>query len=345
MSGKSDRLVAQAKKYREPFTATLTASDAMERLASLLEDINALLPLVENKLAAHWTMGGKERFEIVEYYLVGAVTCLEWHARARLKDALTCNPESVSPEDLSSNLAKQTIVDAVKNQIPIQDLIAASLSVSNLETYLSTFERVARSVSVQFSLKNWLAEKVESPVERFPNQTRFKHLEHVFNFRNQLVHEIRYEQVGAWRLRSSHEIKEIIFYVQTALETIQEVERQICHQAPPLFPKSGLSGLYITEREQLHSVITQMENDIRQSIQKQLRTPSESVDLSDEDDSTNVKAWDVETEKWNEFILSESRFLEWVDFLYGNNFVMSDFLIVRLQNLRYEYLKTLQSII
>lgn len=88
-----------------------------------------------------------------------------------------------------------------------------------------------------------------------------------------------------------------------------------------------------------------MENDIRQSIQKQLRTPSESVDLSDEDDSTNVKAWDVETEKWNEFILSESRFLEWVDFLYGNNFVMSDFLIVRLQNLRYEYLKTLQSII
>ena len=90
-----------AKDYSREGAHTLTAYAAIFRVQALLEDAETLRKALANVRDSE---GPFKWFglDVISYYTVGFVTCLEWHARARLVDLFNHMPEEIKPEDFGA---------------------------------------------------------------------------------------------------------------------------------------------------------------------------------------------------------------------------------------------------
>src|SRR5262245_40537256 len=90
-----------ANRYAKTACSTLDAFTALWRLDVLLEDLQEMRALLKTEEAI---VDRKRRpwfgFEIISYYAIGFVTCLEWHARSRLVDLFAFRPSSIRSDDL-----------------------------------------------------------------------------------------------------------------------------------------------------------------------------------------------------------------------------------------------------
>ena len=86
--------ISLAGFHRNTIFPTFNAYIALRRAEDLLEDVEHLA-LVYSAAEETADRGRISGFAITDYYVVGYVTCLEWHARSRLVDLLTCMPQLI----------------------------------------------------------------------------------------------------------------------------------------------------------------------------------------------------------------------------------------------------------
>jgi len=86
--------------------------------------------------------------EIVSFYPVGFVTCLEWHARARLADLLTFKPEAIEEEDLRKDVGLETICRLVAQKVSIPHFVAVTRNFSTADSYIGAIGRVFRALGL-----------------------------------------------------------------------------------------------------------------------------------------------------------------------------------------------------
>ncbi len=149
-------LVEFASRYaRSPFQ-TLTASAALWRAEELAYDARALLELREAGERKDVRFGNRAgTYEIISYYAVGLVTCLEWHARSRLVDLMMFQPGSIETSDVK-NIASLAISQMVSEGATIPHLLGAATRVSELTEYLDIFVRIFRNLDIRVDLEKQL---------------------------------------------------------------------------------------------------------------------------------------------------------------------------------------------
>jgi hypothetical protein len=89
-----------AMRYGSPTGLYLNAWTALTRLDELIEDARTLKAHLDTVMPEEARWHPWVGAEVVSYYAVGFVTCLEWHARSRLVDLLTFRPALAKSDDL-----------------------------------------------------------------------------------------------------------------------------------------------------------------------------------------------------------------------------------------------------
>src|SRR5438034_4227198 len=129
-------LVDFASRYAGKRFKTLNAASAIWRAEDLVHDAECLAEL-KLKVETSKIPFGKVRstYEIINYYIVGYVTCLEWHARSRLVDIMLFRPSCIQPSDVKS-IATLALSQMVAEGITVPHLLGAASNVSHISEYL-----------------------------------------------------------------------------------------------------------------------------------------------------------------------------------------------------------------
>jgi hypothetical protein len=139
---KTHHLVRFASRYASTRFKTLNAASALRRADSLVDDAASILELKNVSQTKEIPFGSRHRtYEIVSYFAVGLVTCLEWHARSRLVDIMMFRPSSIQTTDLK-NIATLALSQMVTEGATIPHLLGAAANVSRIHEYLLIFRRV-----------------------------------------------------------------------------------------------------------------------------------------------------------------------------------------------------------
>jgi hypothetical protein len=264
-------LVEFASRYaRSPFQ-TLTASAAHWRAEQLAYDARALLELREageRKDVPFGNRGGT--YEIISYYAVGLVTCLEWHARSRLVDLMMFQPSSIETSDVK-NIASLAISQMVSEGATIPHLLGAATKVSKLTEYLDIFARIFRTLDINVDLEKQLrGMPVAIDTHRMDDDLDlFRTLDRLFITRNHLVHEIDQSIIGHFSIRDTWSAHEALQYAEAVITTIKAVELHITVSAPKDFPnRLNQDGTEEDELKKLSDAVANLEAQLTTEIAK-----------------------------------------------------------------------------
>ena len=189
-------LVEFASRYSVPSSMkTLNASAALYRAEELVRDAEALSELEAECEAAGVRFGSKlNTFEIVSYYVVALITCLEWHARSRKVDLMRFMPSAIETTDVKF-IEKNALSQMMAANVTIPYLVGAATSISSIEDYMGVFERIFKALGIN-SKPAALLREVEGEVRPVVPTESIKILdviENMFSARHHLVHEIDWE--------------------------------------------------------------------------------------------------------------------------------------------------------
>jgi hypothetical protein len=121
---KVESRLALVNRVSDEFHGTLNAFSAIVRVEVLIDD-------AERAARAHAISppyaGRDFELDIVSYYSVGLVTCLEWHARSRLADPLTYAPDNVTDDDLGKDAGTKVLRHLIATKARIPQISCADL--------------------------------------------------------------------------------------------------------------------------------------------------------------------------------------------------------------------------
>jgi len=266
-------LVEFASRYaRSPFQ-TLTAAAALWRAEQLAHDAQALLDMREAAELGAVRFGNRMgTYEIILYYAVGLVTCLEWHARSRLVDLMMFRPSSIEASDLKDkNIAASVISQMTSEGATIPHLLGAATKVSQLSEYLAIFRRIFRAINVQNDLeKQFRDTRVDIDMHRSDDDpSLFGALDRLFSTRNHLVHEIDQGIIGHFSIREMWSPQEALEYADAVISAIKAVELHITAGAPTEFPnRLNKDGSQEDELRKLSSAVIVLEAQLTTEIEK-----------------------------------------------------------------------------
>lgn len=312
----------------------LSAWTALFRLDELLEDAVALkahLDKLEPKedRSAPWF-----GLEIVSYYPVGYVTCLEWHARSRLVDFLSFNPSAFKPEDLKV-VKDKVVVEMLAANLTVASVVGAATNVSSFEDYMRIFSRLLSSVDPRLdAFKAITAERTDTR-KPWVEEHEIGELKNLYTFRNELVHEIGIHRVGHQNVRDCLDPAETIRIGQLVRRVIQALEASLSASMQPGFPNLlGDDGFPLSEWQRLKEELPELEREIGR--------------LTTEFTETGVEAdenWEVAVAASEQYLAKEMQFLDRASMFHSRYIEMRDPLRVALIKSRHAYLKELLAMI
>jgi hypothetical protein len=107
---RTHHLVDFASRYAVTRFKTLNTATAISRAEDLISDAEALANFQTEAEAKELYFGNiKSTFEIINYFAVGLVTCLEWHARSRLVDIMLFKPSCIQTSDVKKIADNRTL--------------------------------------------------------------------------------------------------------------------------------------------------------------------------------------------------------------------------------------------
>jgi hypothetical protein len=266
-------LVDFAARYAGTRFQTLNVSSALWRAQALLLDAQEMLELqktAENKDIRFGSTAST--YEIISYFAVGLVTCLEWHARSRLIDLMLYKPSCINSSDLEG-IAKVALSQMVAERVTVPHLLGAATSVSRVEQYVAVFTRIFEALAIRVHVERELR-TVQADIDLYredEDKSLYRVIDEVFEYRNQLVHEIDLSVIGHFSLRDMWTLDRAVAYGNAIISTIKLLEGHITKSAPHDFPKED-------EYEKLEKAIASIEAELSSKFQN-------------EDDLT--KAWEV----------------------------------------------------
>lgn len=224
-----------AQRFGNSPDSYLNASVALSRLDELLADILELKDRFDkwepdDNRWAPWVGA-----EIVSYYWVGFVTCLEWHARSRLTDLLSYAPSAARPDDIKV-IKDKVVLEMFEGNVTLPNLVGALTHVSTFDQYTNVFSRVFQQFDHKFDC--WSAFKSINPQTGEPwlSPSDIEEMKGIYISRNDLVHEIGITRIGHFNVRDRIGPNEALRLGQIVSKTMLSVEHNITNKLPNDFP-------------------------------------------------------------------------------------------------------------
>lgn len=188
----------------------------------------------------------------MSYYLVGFVTCLEWHARTRLADLYTFRPDVIDKKTLDGKVSPETLAQMIRANVTIPHLLSASTTVSSVDDYVGSLQRVFDALGVEQSVARLIQPQQPERLSLFGEPIREPSvrdiLAELFEARHALVHEIGIGG-GAWSsVGANWSVQDVLRTGHVVLATMRAYERALTEAAPAGFPNL-LDATYMPQDE------------------------------------------------------------------------------------------------
>lgn len=267
---KQRRQVVQAQRFAD--SLTYNAYTALSRARHLRRDAEELEALLK-KEEAEEDPPLRDWFglEIVSYYLVGFVTCLEWHARTRLADLLTFQPDAIDKGLLDGKVSPELLAQMIRARVTIPHLLSASITVGNIDEYMEILQRVLDALGIE--------KKVSSIIQPEPLYSQdifgepwtepsvYKRLSNLFEARHSLVHEIGLSRMSSPAISENWDTHQIFVVGRLVEATIQAFEATLSELAPANFPNLMNKQYYpVDEGKRLSEALSEVMNRISAKI-------------------------------------------------------------------------------
>jgi hypothetical protein len=265
---KLDKDIDFSARHNRSIHQTLNAHSCLWRVDDLIGDIDRVRTAYEkcDEIQSSRNSG----FEASSYYAVGYVTCLEWHARSRLRDFLMFFPDQILKIDFEK-LSALSLRQMSAANVTVADLVAAATNVSNVSHYINVVERVLSGLNstgrspkellrdAEQSADACLSKKQESEVKGYCTCHK------LYEFRHNLVHEIDVGHVGGYTLRTRWSFDEARAYGELVRQLLRGIEAEFTKCAPSNFPNLldedfnavNPNDIVIVEIEKLEQALSQ----------------------------------------------------------------------------------------
>lgn len=231
--------MVQAQLFAD--SLTYNAYTALSRARHLRQDAEALEAIFK-KEAQEEKPPVRDWFglEIVSYYLVGFVTCLEWHARTRLTDLYTFRPEAIDKNVLVGKVSPEVLAQMIRAQVTVPHFLSASITVGNPDEYLEILQRLFNALAIPQKVSSLVQTKPQYTHNLFGDPwnepTVYERLSELFNGRHALVHEIGLTRMSSPSISENWDARAVISIGRIVEATIQAFEAKLTELAPPDFP-------------------------------------------------------------------------------------------------------------
>lgn len=331
MSGKEPHYAVKfATRYRSRTDDYLNAWTALMRLDELIEDARILKGHLDTAMPEEDRWHPWVGAEIISYYVVGFVTCLEWHARSRLVDLLTFKPTAAKSDDLRV-MKDKVVLEMLAANVTVAAIIGAATNISSFEEYMGVFSRLFSTFDPQ--LDGFKAIKVERTGTGKPwvEEHEIDELKNLYSFRNDLVHEIGIGRVGHVNVRDRWDPAEAIRMGELVRRTMQAIEASVSAKIPPGFPNVlGADGFPASEWQRLEQELPILEKEIG-------RITTAFTDQEVEADEN----WGPAKAAATDYLAKETLFLDHASMLFNRYVEMREPLKLVLIKSRHTYLKSI----
>lgn len=221
-----DRRIEFLESHRRSPYTTFNAQYAHSRLHHLTIILEQELP-VEKDVRID-----DELFFLRPYYLVSICTCLEWHARSRVRDFIEYYADRLDVDDkiIPRDLAAKTIIEGIKQGSTIGELVAVTLRINSTEEYISAMEagfRLAGCVTdLKLVLDHWRTSTGDELAQFFD----------LFSLRHAIVHEMPLALFENRRIGPLIYIDQIRSIATVGYSLLQAFEKLILEKLPIDFP-------------------------------------------------------------------------------------------------------------
>jgi hypothetical protein len=297
-------LIDFAARYAGTRFQTLNASSALWRAEALVLDAEEMLEI--KNAAEDKDIHFGSRREIISYFAVGFVTCLEWHARSRLVDLMLYKPSCITDDDLKG-IAKVALSQMLAERVTVPHLIGAATSVSSIKEYITLFTRLFEVLDIKVHVERALR-SVQADVDLYrvdEDNSLYNVIEELFEYRNQLVHEIGFAVRAHFSLRDMWSLDRAVAYGKAIISAIKLLEGHITKYAPQDFPnRLTEQGEAEDKYEKLEKAIAALEAELSNRFREEFQ---------EEDDPTNP--WEAALAMSRQSLRLEIDFLEKAQFL------------------------------
>jgi hypothetical protein len=258
-----------AARYARTHFPTLNAFSSIWRIESLIEDTKMLDELRDLAGAKEIRFGNRLRtYEIVDYFRVGFVTCLEWHARSRIVDLLAFAPACIETNDVKT-IDKVALSQMAAANVTLPHIVGATTRISSIQDYLSIFERVFAALEIKSKPEALLRSTYGNGTTATPEDPHslYDVIDRMFASRNHLVNEIDIAVIGSYQTRDFWTPSEARRAGEATLRCVKLMETEITNHAPSKFPnKLDPNGDPESELARLKSEIASLENELSTKI-------------------------------------------------------------------------------
>jgi hypothetical protein len=270
------------KRHINGIYNTFTATSAIQRAKNLVEEATELKAWIAKfERSPTW-----RAVEFPSYYIVGLVTCLEWHARSRLYDLLQYDPANFTADDVKQAAAASNLEELLQKQITVAQLVAASTLISDFRKYLGIFDRIFGYLGVTICAADIVKAGSSDPGQPFVVFDR------LFERRHRLVHEIDITQVGHWNLRHPASLDEIEEVGNAVIGLMTRIEHTITASAKGDFPNLFYTAGYVSRNDTLLTMITDAEDRMARNM---LEAESVLLDVPKFEDSIRLSREHLES--------------------------------------------------
>jgi hypothetical protein len=266
----SNHTVAFAARYSSPVGYWLSARTALTRLEALLDDAKSMDEHFASLMPLETRWAPWFGAEIISYYCVGYVTCLEWHARSRLVDLLSFKPSAIKADDIKQ-VRDTAFVESISANVTVAGLVGAATNVSTFESYMSIFERIFVTLNIPISNYKVLTAPDEVTQTSLFSGSDIAELKELYDFRNRLVHEIDIATLGHPNVRDSWAPEAAMQVGKLVEKLIRGLEAILTKHAPRGFPNLlSLEGEQISRDEILSAEIEELELSVESLLNESI---------------------------------------------------------------------------
>jgi hypothetical protein len=258
-----------AARYSGTYFKTFGAASALYRTQLLLDDVEAMRAHRKECEKNGLSFGlRRETFEVIAYYSVGFITCLEWHGRSRLTDLLVYRPKCIKQSD-ADKITGAALTQMMGEEVTVPYLLGAATSVPSLKSYISIFQRVFDELGIDRKVEAILRQDQITYLAFEENKKDSLHflIEELFRCRHELVHEIDMNIIGHHSIRDLWDADRPQRYGDAVMRCIQAMEGEITKFAPKDFPnRLDAEGYPEDENEKLAEEISELEKKIADAL-------------------------------------------------------------------------------
>ena len=331
MAGKNKGFhgVEFAKRYGSASGQWLNAFSAITRAEMLHEDAMDLRRTLEDATPEESRWAPWYPQEVISYYSVGYVTCLEWHARSRIRDLLTFMPNATTSKDITQ-IKESVVLEMLAADTTIAGIVAGTTLISSLDAYMGVFTRVYQAIGVNQTPYQIIKEIDRETGAPIMSGEDIKLLQELHPFRHNLVHEIGVTTLSHPNVRDTWTPDTAVAYGDLVARLMRTLEAKLTISAPWAFPNLlDERGIPVQRHRVLLDQVDSMEREVALMVS------------AFDPDNLELERWEKLAASSRSQIEAELQFVQTTGLLFYRYEDLRSPLKAALVQARHDYLKAL----